>query len=271
MSRINSGFFLFPRSLLNDFSDGIDLSLMVWLISSANFMDSKEQVRLGYQRIIVKRGQVLTSAIEISNTLKIPRSTIRRRLHFLCTMGFLAIETATTGMIITICKYDEFQDIEKYSGQPNGNQVAIERPSNGHIVTKVTKVTNETKDTNTSNKPCDHKGPDADEKSIMAEAIVTAWNSAMTGVLPLVQRLTDKRKKHVIAQIKKYPEMEYWSSCFEKVKQSDFLTGRSTNWKCNFDWVMNENNRTKVVEGNYVNSKTEKPKNAWTDSGYGML
>jgi hypothetical protein len=125
--------------------------------------------------------------------------------------------------------------------------------------------------TNTSNKPCDHKGPGADEKSIMADAIVTAWNSAMTGVLPLVQRLTDKRKKHVIAQIKKYPEMEYWSSCFEKVKQSDFLTGRSTNWKCNFDWVMNENNRTKVMEGNYVNSKTEKPKNAWTDSGYGML
>lgn len=110
--------------------------------------------------------------------------------------------------------------------------------------------------TYTSNKPCEHKD-DADEKTSMADAIVTAWNSAMTGVLPLVEKLTDKRKKHITAQIKKYPEMEYWESCFEKVKQSDFLTGKSTSWKCNFDWVVNENNRTKVMEGNYENKDSE--------------
>ena len=93
----------------------------------------------------------------------------------------------------------------------------------------------------------------------MADAIVSVWNQTLTPVLPSVSRLTDKRTKHINAQIKNYPNIEYWQSCFEKVKASDFLTGRSCDWKCNFDWVLNENNRTKIMEGNYDNKYETKP------------
>lgn len=92
----------------------------------------------------------------------------------------------------------------------------------------------------------------------MADAIVNVWNQTLTPALPKVIRLTDKRKKHVVTQLKKYPDMEHWELCFEKVRASDFLTGRSSHWKCNFDWVLNENNRTKILEGNYDNKNETK-------------
>lgn len=103
-----------------------------------------------------------------------------------------------------------------------------------------------------------------DKYTEMADAIVAVWNQTLTDVLPKVTKLTDKRRKHINAQLKKYPDMEHWQTCFEKVKASDFLTGRSVQWKCNFDWVLNENNRTKVLEGNYDNK--EQQKNYKTDS-----
>jgi hypothetical protein len=115
--------------------------------------------------------------------------------------------------------------------------------------------------TYTSNKPCVHNGEDGDEKYSMADAIVNVWNQTLTDVLPKVTKLTDKRKTHINAQLKKYPDMEHWQVCFEKVKASDFLTGRSGLWKCGFDWALNENNRTKVLEGNYDNKQQEQTSN----------
>jgi hypothetical protein len=99
------------------------------------------------------------------------------------------------------------------------------------------------------------------KRAEMADAIVAVWNQTLTDVLPLVSRLTDKRRKHINAQLKKYQDIEHWRSCFEKVKASDFLTGKSSSWKCNFDWVLNENNRTKILEGNYDNKKQEQTSN----------
>jgi len=37
----------------------------------------------------------------------------------------------------------------------------------------------------------------------------------------------------------------------EKVKNSGFLTGQSTDWKATFDWVLHPSNWQKVIDGNY--------------------
>lgn len=118
--------------------------------------------------------------------------------------------------------------------------------------------------TYTPNKPKSRKRKVADEKVIspdMASAIVNVWNQTLTDVLPPISKVTDKRKIHIDAQLKKYPDIEHWQTCFEKVKASDFLTGRSGLWKCGFDWVLNENNRTKVLEGNYDNKEQQPTSN----------
>lgn len=126
-----------------------------------------------------------------------------------------------------------------------------------------------TLNTYTSNKPSVHKADDGDEKDSMANAIVNVWNQTLTSVLPPVSKLTDKRKKLLGAQLKKYPDIEHWQQTCDKVKASDFLTGRSSEWKCNFDWVLNENNRTKILEGNYDNKGSsnfyKEPERRWLE------
>lgn len=111
----------------------------------------------------------------------------------------------------------------------------------------------------------------SNKQSNMADAIVAVWNQTLTDVLPKITKLTDKRRKLINAQLKKYPDIEYWKNIFGLVKSSDFLTGKTGAWKCGFDWILNENNRTKVEEGNYANKNAGTQKSAWHNSGYGAL
>lgn len=49
--------------------------------------------------------------------------------------------------------------------------------------------------------------------------------------------------------------------CFEMAERSQFLRGEKGGWKANFDWLMNENNIAKVLEGTYEdNEKKAEPK-----------
>lgn len=116
-----------------------------------------------------------------------------------------------------------------------------------------------TLNTYTSNKPCDHNGHAHDENALDDQKIISMWNEMLTGVLSRVMRVTDNRKRTINAQIKKYPDIEHWKQCFEKVKASDFLSGKSSEWRCGFDWILKENNRIKVMEGNYDNKSQQVP------------
>jgi hypothetical protein len=72
--------------------------------------------------------------------------------------------------------------------------------------------------------------------------------------LPRIRVLTDKRKQQIRARWKKYRDLEIFKELFRRAEESDFLSGRNGKWtSCNFDWLMNENNMVKVLEGNYSN------------------
>jgi hypothetical protein len=48
---------------------------------------------------------------------------------------------------------------------------------------------------------------------------------------------------------------------FNKVVESDFLSGRKTDWRCNFDWIFNKTNFRKIYEGNYDNGASNNQTN----------
>jgi hypothetical protein len=82
--------------------------------------------------------------------------------------------------------------------------------------------------------------------------------------LPKAQTLTDKRKKLIKARWKQCNDLDTYRELFIKAEDSDFLSGRDGTWTaCNFDWLLNENNMTKVLEGTYRNGQVQKsnPKN----------
>lgn len=87
-------------------------------------------------------------------------------------------------------------------------------------------------------------------------AVVERYNIICVS-LPRVTAITDKRKKLIKARLKQYSMVEI-EEVFLLAEASDFLKGAKGNWKANFDWLMNESNFIKVLEGNYTNSSTQK-------------
>lgn len=71
--------------------------------------------------------------------------------------------------------------------------------------------------------------------------------------LPKCIKLSETRKRHIRARLKDGYGKGDFQKVFEKAEASDFLTGRAEKWKAGFDWLINENNMIKVLEGNYDN------------------
>lgn len=78
---------------------------------------------------------------------------------------------------------------------------------------------------------------------------------------PRLTKLSDSRKKAIGARLKKY-SLEEIQRVFDLAEKSDFLKGNnSRNWSANFDWLMNDTNMAKVLDGNYINKSRSQTQN----------
>ena len=81
--------------------------------------------------------------------------------------------------------------------------------------------------------------------------VVDLFNSICKS-LPKVTKMTDSRKR-LIRNSTRLLDCEL-SEFFERVENSDFLTGREGDWNgCSFDWIFKPANMVKILEGNYDN------------------
>mgnify|MGYP001057596022 CR=1 FL=1 len=70
-----------------------------------------------------------------------------------------------------------------------------------------------------------------------------------------ITAITPERCNAVNSLLSKYSE-EKVIEMFNKASRSAFLNGsNSRNWRANFDWLINEANFLKILEGNYDNAK----------------
>lgn len=85
------------------------------------------------------------------------------------------------------------------------------------------------------------------------EKIIEIYNERCRS-LPKAQALSDKRKKNLKTIWITYPDIKVWEDVFDKIENSDFLTGRTKNstWKANFDFVVFDK-FLKILEGSYDN------------------
>ena len=95
--------------------------------------------------------------------------------------------------------------------------------------------------------------PDASTKKLSFEdayKVMDLYNS-ICHMMPKCTHYTDKRVKAINTRLKKYTIADF-EKVFTVASESEFLT---TKWKCNIDWLINENNMIKVLEGNYTDKK----------------
>ena len=132
---------------------------------------------------------------------------------------------------------------------PNGE---MDLPDNGNDISpngEIIKEQNNTQIDEESNKT----------KISKAQQVVDRYNAICTN-LPRVVRLTDKRRRAVRLIYGKGYTPEQLDEVFRKAQASSFCTGlNDRHWKADFDWLLNESNLVKVLEGKYDNPAAAKP------------
>ena len=89
-------------------------------------------------------------------------------------------------------------------------------------------------------------------RKINYQRIADMYNETCVS-FPKIRSLSDARKKAIKARLNTYTEEDF-RALFSKAEASDFLKGKNTrNWSATFDWLIQDGNMTKVLEGNYDN------------------
>ncbi len=84
------------------------MALFAYLFANAAFEDTTFE--LGPREIHLKRGQVVVSIRRLSEAMGLHKSKIERVLQVFKNRDMIETRTETHGTIITICKYDQFQE-----------------------------------------------------------------------------------------------------------------------------------------------------------------
>jgi hypothetical protein len=75
--------------------------------------------------------------------------------------------------------------------------------------------------------------------------------------LPIVRQFTDTRRRAVVLRLKEAGCIDGWKAALACVRDSSFLRGGTPgrngqeSFACNFDFLVNRANFTKIMEGNY--------------------
>ena len=87
--------------------------------------------------------------------------------------------------------------------------------------------------------------------------IVNMYNETCVS-FPVCRSLSEQRKKAIKARLKTHT-LEDFKTMFEKAEASSFMKGKNkSNWSATFDWMLNDSNFTKILEGNYDDRRTER-------------
>lgn len=74
--------------------------------------------------------------------------------------------------------------------------------------------------------------------------------------LQSIRTIGEGRKKTVKARFSLLKTEDDWLSYFKTIAASDYLNGLVKDWKADFDWLINETNMIKVLEGKYTDKNT---------------
>lgn len=75
-------------------------------------------------------------------------------------------------------------------------------------------------------------------------------------MLTQVKIWTDARMKLLKARWREdisRQNLEWWKRLFSYIATSDFLTGKTSNWQADIEWILKPANFTKIIEGKYEN------------------
>ncbi len=244
------------------YSDGNMVRLFLHLLLRANYEDKR------WRGMVVSRGQLITSLESLSNETHLSVRNIRTCLQRLLETGEIDKQTTSKFTIITICKYDSYQQIEDHKRQTNDKQATNERQTNDKQATnerqqhkkerskELKKERNKYIDISDDISSSDDYSSDAAKSRTDYKKLISFFNRTMDeakAVIPRCKSCDGKRKEYVNGRIREHG-LDAVYEMITKAAASDFLNGGgSRGFVADFTWLFRPSNFQKVLEGNYDN------------------
>ena len=196
-------------------------------------------IRINGERIEIKRGQTGRSILTLSKRWKWSRGKATRFLKELQLDGQIILKTNTKNSMITICKYEEYQGRDTTNDTPSST-------TNGH---QVVQQTDTNKNINNINNDKEKNNPSFQMIEIWNQDVQPKLTSGKT-------RITEPRKKRLSKLLEnEFKTMEGWRGYCQQIINAPFLLGKNDKgWKVDLDWVLEEKNLVRIMEGKYNNN-----------------
>ena len=233
--------------------------IFLHLLLKANFEDKR------WHGIVIKRGQFVTSISSLKSEILLSARTIRTCLERLQKTGEINKQTTNRFTIITICRYDDYQQLQDVQRQTNDKQATNKRQTNDKQATNKRqqhknirkKEIKNNIDANASSSGAAAPDPDlSSQESVDFVGLMKFFNRTMEEAGAIIHRCKScdgNRREFVRARIREHG-LDAVYEMITKASKSDFLNGKSrSGWVADFTWLFRPSNFQKVLEGNYDN------------------
>lgn len=238
-------------------------SAWIDLLLLANHKDNK--FPLGIEMVMVQRGCFITSERKLSDRWGWSNTRVRNFLKLLESDGMIIKKTDSKKSTITIvnyCFYQNFESTETAEEQQDNSAEALQEhqkksaeASQEHTNNNdITMINHDI--TMNNKKETIGKFQDNEISKMDYQQIADMYNNTCVS-FPRVTKLSDARKKAIKARMNNYSLADF-QLMFEMAEKSLFLKGgNDRNWTANFDWLIQDKNMVKVLDGNYVTNKAK--------------
>jgi len=238
---MSQGWICLHRQLLEWewYSDINTTRLFLHCLLKANHKEKK------WQGKVIPRGSFLTGRNVLTDETGLTVQQIRTSLNKLKSTNDITIKATNKNSVVTVVNYSFYQDKEIELTNKTTSRSHNEQPTNNHQVTTTNNDNNITiiKDTSAELTKCPHQDiVNLYHELLPSLAKVKQWTTKRQGYLRTVWKGDDKRQS-----------MDYWNRYFDYVSKSDFLMGRSSDFKVDLEWLVKPSNFIKIIEGKYEN------------------
>lgn len=213
------------------------------LIMLANYKDG--HIRRRGIKVAILRGEVGYSLREIADRWGWSLGKVQRYIDELKNDTQIDTRNDTKNLAVTsvirLINYDRFQ------GDDTENDTKNDTETGTKTGTKTSRRRVQSKE--------EEEEEERKEKDIPpSQQIIDLYHDKLP-CLPRVVKLGDSLKAKISARWKEpgQGDLDWWAGYFDLVAQSDFLTGRKTDFRASFDWLLGPINMSKVLNGAYAN------------------
>jgi hypothetical protein len=163
-----------------------------WCLMKANFEDSESP--FNGKDIVIKRGQFITGRNKALEEMpQMTAQKYRTAIEYLKSTNRITTNVTNKFTIITICKYDDYQNINKETNQQNINQT--NQPLTNHQPTTNQPLTNEQPHLNKKNNYNKDNNPTKEGATEFLNKVIFEFKEAFEEVNKMPYVKTDEKKE----------------------------------------------------------------------------